>query len=729
MAEELIQYYDPVAEAVLRVPKSEEANMREAGYTVGHAADLKYGAQGPVATGVAALSGAASGFSFGLSDVAGDLMLPDGAKEYVKAASDAHGIVHGAGQFAGGWLGFGKIGGIAKALGAGKIAQAGTRVAASAVMGGLETVHHEKEVGAPINGEAIAHGGLVGAILGIFGEGAGHAIEKTIVGSQGARTRVIDWLKKRKAWREKITKVPTAPMAESAAASAPPAPESAPIAPEPVSAAPAEPDMPNPEQVAPSDPFGSDTSPIPTERNVRKRSSGPRDWDDAGAFGRTPRAEDRAIENHLRSIMGDESGGLLDYEPGEYVTPETAPAAETPPVFEGPPPAAEAPAPTSTAPEPTTPISPQGEYELARGEHRQAMRDYKKILKEWNAGGRVGAEPIRPVAPKNPLKPDPTYKSEWVDTKDNPLTGAASTLSNIGGGAMGLNMIHNPATPLLAKVGGAAWSLGKTVRALNSGIKGMLTRDQLQRRAFEEVALPAWQSRADRVRYMLEAGGQTAADNIVHEYDVDGTYDALAETIPRMASSPEAVADTVREQIEPMVGNNSEAHSNTVAVVSSAIQALNDVLPKDPRAPALQQTKHNPTRSDKMKVLRTVHAITNPTEALAHPTMDGMQALEKVYPHTVALMREQVASALLHGRKQYSPAQAKRLSVFMGAPLNSGLDPAYIARIQQAAAASSVQPQAAPQRGPGRPPKATVTNVSANAIAAPSQQDEMDNTQ
>jgi hypothetical protein len=145
--------------------------------------------------------------------------------------------------------------------------------------------------------------------------------------------------------------------------------------------------------------------------------------------------------------------------------------------------------------------------------------------------------------------------------------------------------------------------------------------------------------------------------------------------------------------------------------------------------PGLVPDKDGPPRAEKIKLLKKMHAVIDPFSVLENPTLDGMQTVEQVYPETVKHLRTQITSGILDNPdRSYSPAQARRLSILMGVPLNGRMNPAYIARLQEVAR-SNLGPTPQQKPGPGRPPKVKVSATSANVIAPGSQQNEVEKSQ
>ena len=312
------------------------------------------------------------------------------------------------------------------------------------------------------------------------------------------------------------------------------------------------------------------------------------------------------------------------------------------------------------------------------------------------------------------------------------LAGTEKTLRGIAGlGIAGHLLPGAIAAPALA-VGTKAWMAAAGIRSANFAILGALNNQQRINALVQKFAMPAAKMTATVVRTLI--GGELPAVAVNHFYgqDIDTTYRAVAETLPKLTADPQAVSNHYDEHIGPLFHDTPQFYSQFIATQNTALQYLADAIPKDPRPPSLIPTPYEPPRADKAKFLHVMQAVNSPLESLQNPTLQSVAAVAAVHPETLKLVKQQALSQLVGRTKPLNPTQAKQLSILLGAPVSPSLQANFIASMQQAVASQQTQQaqqQAMPKRGPGRPPKVTLARNFANSLAPGSQQNELENSQ
>ena len=190
-------------------------------------------------------------------------------------------------------------------------------------------------------------------------------------------------------------------------------------------------------------------------------------------------------------------------------------------------------------------------------------------------------------------------------------------------------------------------------------------------------------------------------------------YRDHAEAVSRVASQPEAHAQTLEDAAAPLAPHAPKTAAAFQAAGLRAVQYLLSIAPHVQQPPTLTPHLDQPrvSKADEAKYLLAAHAVHDPMSVLSdmskgQATRAQVDAIKAVYPKLYDQIAQQLQERLAERSKPVPYEQRKQLALLFGAAAGAEFDPAFGAQMQSTfgnAPGPNGPPSGAGKRGGGAP--------------------------
>ena len=178
-------------------------------------------------------------------------------------------------------------------------------------------------------------------------------------------------------------------------------------------------------------------------------------------------------------------------------------------------------------------------------------------------------------------------------------------------------------------------------------------------------------------------------------------YDEVTKAVGYLRQNPGVVQSHLQKNYPNFTEQKPQVVASVAANIQKALEQLDQVIPKRPFAPTLQDARFHPTRAQQIQVLKMWQALGNPQMAIGFGDHTVFSALDAAYPDLTQSHREQLMHQISNAKAPLRGRQARQYSQFIGAPVRPNDDAAALKRLQQTAGPEPMKKPAGGQSGGG----------------------------
>jgi len=333
--------------------------------------------------------------------------------------------------------------------------------------------------------------------------------------------------------------------------------------------------------------------------------------------------------------------------------------------------------------------------------------------------------------------PKSTY-AEFVEAKE--IYKALRQIRDIASGAAARQAINNriPLTSYIIGGGLGGGALGGADTILTGGLGGaatfataalarkylrdsgelLLARTMGRISEYGEVLNLANRSEKEIAKYvgMLTRSGETASVKITSpapptQREQVKQFERVRDTIQDLSGNPEALYVRL-EQMVPQVEGDQTITQDLMQTMATAVTHLNSKIPQNPIANdglVFRQDRGSPSQVTMMRFFRHVEVVNNPNIVLQHLINGSLQTehmdtIRDVFPRLLDAQLKSLLQSLMQTRNsRFSASQKQSLTLFLGEPMETSMQPLVLQQTQSQYAALREQPQ--------QPPKGSVLQM------------------
>jgi hypothetical protein len=194
----------------------------------------------------------------------------------------------------------------------------------------------------------------------------------------------------------------------------------------------------------------------------------------------------------------------------------------------------------------------------------------------------------------------------------------------------------------------------------------------------------------------------------------DANFMGRVERLAELTSNPGRLTEELAKNTEG-VSEDPQLQTSLNTQATTALLYLQNAAPKNPRTSSIFQNADanwKPSQSDIRRFSRVVRAIDDPLSILDDINAgvlspDSVNAVKAVYPEIYSVMVRETVEQMSgsKGATKLSASDKVQLSILLGMPVDSSLDPAFVNTIQNtfSGADEPESPQSAPGQTKARP--------------------------
>lgn len=195
-------------------------------------------------------------------------------------------------------------------------------------------------------------------------------------------------------------------------------------------------------------------------------------------------------------------------------------------------------------------------------------------------------------------------------------------------------------------------------------------------------------------------------------------YEDLTKAVRYLKENPQAITSYITRNHPALAARKPEVISSVAVGIQKALEQMDQIIPRRPFSPSLQDAGFKPTRAQQIQVLRTWKALGDPAGAVGYGDHTVFGALERAYPDLQQASREMLMHEVQTSKKPIRGRKARQLSQAIGAPVRPVNDAAALKRLQQTAGPEPMKSKGGPGGGMGSGSKsARITNQAVSREA------------
>lgn len=298
--------------------------------------------------------------------------------------------------------------------------------------------------------------------------------------------------------------------------------------------------------------------------------------------------------------------------------------------------------------------------------------------------------------PKN-VNPSGTSKAEaYRRFFSNPIAAAAESSRDLA--------MREAMKRLVDKTGGADASKiqtlirlermsQETTRQIRSAIRGFIRSEAS---AGKKATIPA----SIEVLHGVNFSGEKYLRAPAGKKDA---YEKRMDEVSNTLANPEALVERLTRALKPVLDAAPGIGQGIQETIQRALQFLYDKAPKDPSPGKILSPKlrrYRPSDSEVAQWERYVAAIEKPMTVLddfrhGRVSYEGVEAIRAVYPKSFQEITGQLTEHLAELREDLPYKKRLQVSILFGVPVESAMEPAFLAYMQQLHAQSAASDAAA----------------------------------
>ena len=215
---------------------------------------------------------------------------------------------------------------------------------------------------------------------------------------------------------------------------------------------------------------------------------------------------------------------------------------------------------------------------------------------------------------------------------------------------------------------------------------------------------------------MLTRSGETASVKITSpapptQREQVEQFERVRDTIQDLSGNPEALYVRL-ESMAPQVEGDQTITQDLMQTMATAVTHLNSKIPQNPIANdglVFRQDRGSPSQVTMMRFFRHVEVVNNPNIVLQHLINGSLQTehmdtIRDVFPRLLDAQLKSLLQSLMQTRNsRFSASQKQSLTLFLGEPMETSMQPLVLQQTQSQYAALREQPQ--------QPPKGSVLQM------------------
>lgn len=274
----------------------------------------------------------------------------------------------------------------------------------------------------------------------------------------------------------------------------------------------------------------------------------------------------------------------------------------------------------------------------------------------------------------------------------SPATVAGAMLGGVPGAMAGsvvdagIKITRNPieAVKTLAKI--EAFTL-RTGKQISNALDGYIEKGSALGSAAYQKAKPFIGPFSVQALYNTSLGDGIKQEKKIQQSKIE-QFRKQRTNLAQLIANPPATLQRFTKGLERLQGAAPTVAAQTAAKQMQVIQYLYEKMPKNPNMPLnAAQDRWVPSSAELSKYERVMMAATKPLSILSDLdrgtlTKDSVDTVKDLYPKLYADMLSKVTERVAQSKKPLPYSTITSLSILMGVPLDSTLQPKFIAQMQ-----------------------------------------------